>query len=538
MLVRFTLSVLVLLAAWGCAANARGPETSASKPRAAESTLPRVALVDRSKACSASRESPLRLLTPLEYANTLGALFPGVALPASVELTSARTRDDALGLSSLVLERHVGTALELGKRAGPKLREQSGCQAGDSACFRRFFSGFGLRVFRRPLSEAESARFGALFDERAAGGDLERAFAETLSAFLIAPQFLYRMDLVSGGQRAAPTNYDIASRLSYLLWQSAPDDVLFEVAARGELQQPNKVSAQVSRMLADAKASGAFVSFVSRWFDLDKILFESKSSELFQHWLPHSGQSAVDESKAFVRWVYQSERPTLANLLLSRHAEVDDAMAAIYGVAPTGKLQSLELDPAQRGGLLTRTAFLAGRAHAVPSPPLRGSFVLRNLLCETLPAPPPNVNNLVPSPHVVNGPSTNRQRFELAIAGGRMCVACHVEMDPLGYAFENYDATGRYVLEEQGLAVNATVNLSKLGLAPEVDGGVAISEQLASSPEVAYCASAMLFSRAFQRVVTARDWCHIDAVYTAFARSGGNFKVALASIATSPEYLR
>lgn len=512
--------------------------------------LPNSALVDRAQQCStAPKPRPLRLLNTLEYANTLRDLFPGEKLPAPAQLSDSSNATQQLGLSPLLLERQLDTAVALAKLAAPRMQQLGQCPAVEAnGCTERWIKEFGLRSFRRPLTRAELASLAEVHRAALERVGPARALQQTVAAILVAPPSIYRLDLVgpsAGGDPASNTgdpnpreadDYAIASRLSYFLWQTMPDEALFTAAANGELSTDAGVAAQVRRMLNDPKASRAFAAFVADWFELERINTEPKSPLLFSHWRPESQKSALEESLRFAEWTFTSSQPTLATLLLSSHAELDDAMSAAYGVPPTGAWHTVQLDPAQRAGLLTRIAFLAGRGHAVASPPLRGNFVLKRLLCDPPPSPPANVAALVPRPNSTEKVSTNRQRFQSTISAGGHCNACHASIDRFGYAFENYDGAGSYQQTEQGLPIDAAVDLSKWGWGNVVTGGVELSQRLAESQEVAYCAIASVYEYGLRREVGKNDWCRVDPLYHEFAASGGNLRTALASIATSREF--
>lgn len=534
------------LALLGCAELASSGKAAPEHPRGGE--MPRIATLNRDLPCvnPEAQSHPLRQLTVVELRNTLGELFRGATLPKALDSLDVGDALEPLSTAPLTVNRQSGALLAAASSVALDLERYSGCKTlAREDCVPEYIRRFGLHAFRRPLSAHEVARFHGFYQSRRAEKvAAEDALRSVVAAILLSPQFSYRFDATtdydSVGWADLPAdgvaNYALASRLSYLLWQSMPDERLFTLAAKGQLRRKAVVEQEVRRMLADPRAADAFSVFVGSWFDLERVLVEPKSSTVFSFWTPESNRSALRESQRFAKLVFQSPQPTFSELLLSNRAVVDDRSAAIYGLQPSGTVRTVELDPKQRGGLLTRAAFLAGRSHDTASPPLRGSLVLRRLFCQSAVAPPMNVNTAATRASASAAPSTNRMRFERVIRDGRYCVGCHAQMDPLGYAFEHYDAAGGYVSKEMGLPVDAKVSLSYFGYDHGVDGAIELSRALATNPEVAYCVSAHLYGYAQARTLDQGEWCQVDRVYDAFTANGGNFHAALGAIALSDEF--
>ncbi|HEX2730187.1 MAG TPA: DUF1592 domain-containing protein [Polyangiaceae bacterium] len=523
-----------------CASSAQ-PQLGPRAPKV-DPSIPQLSAFDRTSQCVLSGPAAPRLqrLSSTDLRNTLRDLFPAASMPSALGQLDGSNSLEPLTGAPLVIERQLDAALLLASNAPLPIKSLTGCYSlVQRSCAMQFVRAFGLRAFRRPLAAKEQTRFQNFFDSVARTQGPEAAARSTVAAFLISPQFTYHLEAISP-EPPTPSNsvvlagYGLASRLSYFVWHTMPDAELLSVA--GELSKPETLQRQLTRMLADPRASEAFATYVENWLDLRKVLTERKSLTRIAQWKPESGQAALQESRKFASWVFASPKPTLSTLLLSNHAIVDDTSALLYGLSVAGAERSVELDPAQRAGILTRVAFLAGRAHATASPPLRGSLIVRRVFCESVIPPPGNVNTTLPPLPSEAPPKTNRQRFEQALQAGEDCGGCHASLDSFGYTLENYDGVGAYVTQDMGLPIDARANLGSFGLPRSVNGGVELSGALARSKEVAYCVADTLYGQAFKRKLEPNDWCKVDAVYRALEASGGDFKAAIAAIVFSSEF--
>src|SRR5581483_11508676 len=229
----------------------------------------------------------------------------------------------------------------------------------------------GLRIFRRPLTATESARWLAQMQSWESAIDFAGAAELTLSAMLQSPQFLYRPEPLPAG--AAPRTlipvepYAMASRLSYLLWESGPDDALLDAASRNALSTESQVRAQAERMLADSRAQRVLWDFPRQWLGLDKILTSentSRTAAVDPLWTATTQASAWTETRLFVLNTLAGGGK-LGDLLTARTAWIDGEMARVYGVAPAATAWTdVSLPASERAGLLTRVAFLASTSHA------------------------------------------------------------------------------------------------------------------------------------------------------------------------------
>jgi hypothetical protein len=454
--------------------------------------------------------APLRRLTVEEYNNTVRDLLGGNPAFSSTRLgvdrpawwpsgfvhgASISTGDDARGLMANAEELGAGMTARL-----PMLlpcAATAATPAQEDACLDQFISDFGLRAFRRPLAATERERLRALY-RTLRGPDAADSFAEAIvdlaAAMLQSPEFLYRRELGPGtivrdGTLIRFNEFELASRLSYLLWASMPDQALFEAAKNARLHSATQLVAQARRLLADGRARDGMHAFHRQWLELDDLESNLKDAAAFKDFTPALARSMLAESREFVASVYLGQQPTrtLEALLEGTDSFVDPPLARFYGVAEPGGtgLQRVSLPANQRAGIFTRAAFLASKADASDSNPVdRGTTVLRRLLCVDLVEPD---NLVIPPPPEPKPGQTTRERFE---AHGMVACAsaCHQGIvDPLGYAFENYDATGAWRDTENGKPINARATAPIDGQPREFKDAIELMNILARSSQVRDC---------------------------------------------------
>jgi hypothetical protein len=442
------------------------------------------------------------------YENTIRDLFGG-AWRATFPADGAGN-----GFDNTAAVMGITEALALEYRdAARELAERYATRCDDVACARSFVTSFGKRAFRRPLRDAEIDAFVDLW-RRTDGLTGVRLVIETM---LQSPSFLFRTEL--GPDNAAAVRLDpfeTASALSYVLWESMPDDVLFAAAERNELSTAAQLETQIRRMFADARARGPMVEMFRQWLDLRGLRDVTRESPEF----PAIIASMHEETSLLVRDVVFERHGSIADLLTTPYTFVDARLASIYGVAaPASGFSRVEWD---RSGVLTTAGFLT--AHATPlasSPPRRGKVIAEKLLCLEIPAPPPDVAAMVPA----SGGGTTRDRFA-AHTSNATCRGCHQYLDPLGFAFEHYDQMGRYRATDNGLPVDASGALDG-----PVNGAVELSQRLAKSDEVRRCFVRQTFRWALGRLDAPGE---TEALATKF---NGNIEQAFVALILSDSFL-
>lgn len=352
-----------------------------------------------------------------------------------------------------------------------------------------FVRSFVTRAYRRPLTDEEVSRHVTIMmasDESFAGEPTFADRAELLiRAVLQSPHFLYRVDTTTPGQGEVVEldPYERASRLSYAVWNSAPDDALLNAAEAGELDSPEGFRSHVLRMLEDPKASEMILDFHGQLFRFDHFDEMSKDSERFPEFTDTTPESMRTELELFLVDTLHTRDGTFRDLMRSRTTFVDDSLAALYGVSSPGEeFARVELDQSERRGLLTRLGFLATNATAYdPNPIHRGVFVNEHILCNEIPLPPDDFS----IPEGVEG-NTNRERIEAAT--GECGSVCHTPLiNPAGYAFESYDALGKWRTEDGGFPVDTTGALRFDGELNSFEGPLDFIDAIAESPQAHTC---------------------------------------------------
>jgi len=492
---------------------------------------------------------PLRRLTSREYLNTVRDLFndttsvavddvPGEADDISNNAfpfrqpTSISTVDSSnLQLAAEALAKTVAMRLST---IVPCTPANASAEAG---CASQFITTFGLKAFRRPLTTMEVTDLTALYQ---AGRttltlDFNGAIGVLVEAMLQSPGFLYHWETDPGpalrdGAVVQLGNYQVASRLSYYLWGSMPDAMLFAAAAGGQLSTAAGIETQAQRMLADAKAQNMVADFVEDWLDVNTIVLRPKDPAIYSMWSPDLVTAMGTEVRSFATSTVLGSG-LFSDLFTSTKSSVNQALAAVYGVTGvTGTTpKAVTFDATQRAGILTLAGFLAvNGASDGSSPVLRGHAVLTRLMCLKVPDPPANV----PPPKPPAPGLTTRQRFEehdmQACTGG-----CHVAMDPIGFGFEHYDGIGRYRTTDQNLPVDSTGAILLDGKMQTFPDAVALGKLLAASSQVQSCLATHVMRYALNRWDAPADAASIDSARTAFQTGGLNIRTLMTSVATS-----
>jgi hypothetical protein len=304
---------------------------------------------------------------------------------------------------------------------------------------RRLLRGFVQRAYRRPVGNAEAARFLPIIEGALKrGGAFSDAMIAGYSAVLCSPEFLYIEE-----SPGALDDFAVASRLSYFLWNSAPDEELRALAARGSLHRTAVLRAQAERMLDDPKSSRFVDAFLAYWLQLRKISLNSSDPDMYPDYYLDDllTESAQDETRAFFAELIKGDLPA-RNIVDSDFAIVNERLAALYGIpAVEGvALRRVALPPGcVRGGLMTQASVLKVTANGTTtSPVLRGAWIMERILGRPPPPPPPNVPKIEPD---TRGATTIRELLDKHRSQAS-CAACHAKIDPAGFALENFDVMG------------------------------------------------------------------------------------------------
>jgi hypothetical protein len=419
-------------------------------------------------------------------------------------------------------------AIEVANKVVSKMRDLAGVGRDDEnrdAKLREFCGKFAERAFRRPLSDAERELYiDRQFDE---SGDATTAVKRVVLLTLKSPRFLFRE--VEGTN----DSFNVAARLSFTLWDSLPDEPLWQAASRGELTTPEQVASQAERMVQDPRAKAKLREFLHQWLRLDGFADLAKDQELFPDFTPElvsDLRTSLDLSLDEVIW---SEQADFRQLLLSDGLYANGRVAKFYGIelATDSDFTKVAVDPAERAGLLSHPYLMTGFAyHATSSPIHRGVFVARSLLGRTLKPPKEAVT---PIPADLHPDLTTRERIALQ-TGPPACALCHELINPLGFSLEHYDAVGRFRKEERDRPVDAAGFYETLsGEKAEFNGVRPLAEFLAGSPEVHAAFAERLFQYAVKQPVQAYGLNKREELRQLFVQHEFNINKLLVEIAKS-----
>ncbi len=492
----------------------------------------------------APSSAPLRRLTRTEYRNLVRDVL-GIEPPAEYTLpedwSNAGFRSTADELTTVAAaERYLDAALEVGERLLPTIRERMPCSAsdvaGERACIDDWLTAFGPRLFRRPIAEEERTRFLTAFEQARASETYEESASLVIEAVLVAPELLF-IELPSGG---APgdvlplDSWQVATRLSLLLWDSTPDEALLAAAERGELTSRAALAEQVGRLLEDPRSHATVRSFFDDWLGLGKIPGLAADPESYPYLPRELTADLAEETRAYTQDVFLQR--DFRELFVSGRRFRSASLSGFYGdqlglnesVAPYAAEVS-----EQSFGLLSQAGFLMTLARAEVSSPIhRGAFLRRKLLCGRLPSAQPGV--AIPLPPLTAGVSKRQSITEHT--AGAPCVGCHGTFNPLGFALEHFDIGGAWRESEAKLPIDARVSFDEPGLHADVDGALQLSQALANSPSARACAVQQLFTFALERLPTSTDQGWFDDLGRSFESSGFSLRALLTELVLSEEF--
>jgi len=492
----------------------------------------------------------IRRLTKAEYGNTLHDLF-GVDPAVAKELP-----DDVVGegylntLSPMQSEQYLGIANEvLNKILAPAGKPPTAMQvrlfgqtpvpgADMRAAAKNVARAWTRGAYRRPASEAELDVLVQVFDlARANHLDYPASLRLMLKAILVSPQFLYITPATEPAAGSAVTpldDYQIASRLSYLLWATMPDAELSALADAHKLRDPAILKAQVKRMLADSRSRALFDGFGAQWLGLGVLESKTFDTAKFPQMTPAMRAAMYDEARLFFESIVRENR-SLLNFVDGDYTFLNATLAPLYGLEKTvtgPQMRKVQLTDANRGGILGMPGILAATSFPNRTSPVRrGVWVLEQVLGEEVPPPPPNVPALDKQDQSKVANMTLRQRTELHRTNA-VCANCHKILDPIGFGLENFDAIGRWRSQDDtGGAIDA---------AGELPGGKHFStpKELkaiigARKDELARNLAEKLLAYALCRQLEGYDEIVVDHLMETLAKDGYRMQTLISEIVTS-----
>jgi Protein of unknown function (DUF1592)/Protein of unknown function (DUF1588)/Protein of unknown function (DUF1595)/Glycogen recognition site of AMP-activated protein kinase/Protein of unknown function (DUF1585) len=489
-------------------------------------------------ACGGSGDSGASTSLPADPA----ANFPVESRPRKDNLSDLFPFDDASEkqvVSPTHIEEYWRAAKAITDHLSSQIASLVPCSGADTnLCAAQFVRQFGARVFRRPLRDDEMTRYQKLVT-----GSQNRAtgLAAAVRAFLSSPHFLYRPEGSQVGTAAQGrlTAYETASALSYLLWGSMPDALLFEAAAAGRLDTPAGVETQARRLLADRRSREAVGQFALQWLGAEEILVSDKDASLFPDLSADLRASMVEETRHFVENVVFDSTHGIDELLRADYTFVDGALAALYGIpGVTGKtLQKQKYADPYRTGLLGHASLLGTYARSDQTSPIkRGLFVRRRLLCQDLPPPPADV----PPVPAVDSKATTRERFRqhTSVPG---CASCHRYIDGIGFGFERFDAIGRLRDKDNGQPVDATGTMNDVeGLGTNTSGAYTDIRGLADVVTASTAAKSCLATQYYRFLrgmfETEQSLCALGQIQTRFRDSGYDIRELIIALTQTSDF--
>lgn len=395
---------------------------------------------------------------------------------------------------------------------------------------RAFITSFGLRAFRRTLTDAEVTTHLALFEQGKTLYPSVDPFAAGVSlviqAMLQSPHFLYRTELgtAAPGASSVPLDdWEVASKLSFAITNSMPDEALFAAAAAGQLRDKASVLSQAKRLLEGSNGTTGLRNFNLQVYRLGTYDGIQRDAKTFPDFKPNTPLAMKAEVLAFIDWIFSQGRG-IKDFYTTPVGFVNSLLAPLYGVSGTfssdpSMLTKVDLEPSQRAGLLTQAGFLSSYISVGDEPDIihRGVFIATRLLCKTLPPPDPAAagKGLVDTPNL-----TNRERVEATTGKGTCGAICHGALfNPLGYAFENYDAVGKYRSMYQTKPVDASDSYTLDGQLKSFKNGVELSALLADAKETHACYVQNMLSYLQGQELSAEQQALVD-YYARLSRAG------------------
>ncbi len=451
------------------------------------------------RAGDAARRATLLHLTAAQYRDSVQDLLgltddelPELALPPDPAPDGLAVGEQ---LSDLHVERHLRAAELLAARAVQHLDRLLDCDrigAGDDdTCAARFIADFAARAYRRPVATAELEQLLALHARVRAEHDFTASLQVVVQAVLSSSSFLYHLTPSTG----APRGYELASRLSFFLWNSGPDAALLEAAGAGRLERAADVATQAQRMLDDPRAQRGLRALYREWLELDGLHTLTKDPHVHPEYDAALARNLRASLERFLDDALAAD-DAVAALLLGGSDYRNARLAGLYGPAEvTGeRLQPVAVDPDQRAGLLTHPALMAMLGKPNQSDPVqRGRFVREVLLCQPLAQPPSELILAAPDPD----PTLSTRELFADHSAEPLCAGCHRAIDPIGFGFEHYDGLGRFRTHDNGVAVDAHGELTgTLDADGPFEGAIELSAKLAQSSDVRACIARQLLRRA------------------------------------------
>jgi hypothetical protein len=510
------------------------------------------------------RPGNLRRLTHTQYNNTVRDLLgdltrPADHFPQEDYLNGFTNQVEGQSIPPLLAESYTVAAEKLAANAFRRgdtngLVPCKPAGVNDTACRDQFLKRFGLRAFRRPLSPAESRGYAGLFAAAAAEKkDFYAGARLVIEAMLQSPSFLFHLEEGTDAQRRA---YGAASRLSYFLWDTMPDDALLRAAEAGELKDTEGIRRVARRMMDTPQARRALDAFLAQWMRFDRVMASARNVRRISDFGPSLLSAMTEETRHLFNHLVWNDR-NFMELFNADYTFVSARLAQLYGFDAPPQDYAMLKYPAgsHRAGVLGHAGFLTLTGNpAETSPTSRGLFVREQFLCQHVPPPPPGVDTNLPATSAEK-PMTTRERLAIHTTN-QSCVGCHSLIDPIGLGLEGFDNIGRYreklvfqSREERDSVTNQRRQTQTVELVLDTKGSIQgipnsqfstpaeLGNILSNDPTCQRCVVKQIFRYAVGRHEVLADQPHLDALFAGFRNSGFRFRGLLLDIVTSEPFL-
>ncbi len=535
-------------------------EKDVSQPTSAERTLlaswirQRLDTHYRTSKPEAGRVT-VRRLNRQEYNNTIRDLFgidfkPAANFPEDDSGHGFDTIGDVLSLSPLHFEKYLAAAESIldrsiiapiqgkpidvskitdfhrktfAKAVTPQTRD---------AVAKETLGKFAARAFRRPLADAELdryLRFMTIADKE--GDGFVRGIKLAMQAMLVSPHFLFRWELdtpASGTSPQRPMNdFELASRLSYFLWSSMPDEALSNLAGKGLLRK--NLESEVRRMIRDPKSEAFVANFAGQWLQIRNLNVVTPDKTLFPIFTDQLRDDMRRETELFFQYIMKEDR-SVNEFLNANYIFANERLAKHYGINNVRgeQFQRINVTGTARGGLLAQASILTITSNPNRTSPVkRGKWILENILGTPIPAPPPNVPEL-DEKKVLSG---NLREQMVQHRSNANCSSCHERMDPIGFGFENFDAVGRWRLNDGGTPINAA---DKLASGESFNGPAELKALLYKrKADFSRCLTDKMLTYALGRGMEHFDRATIESIVTSLEKQNGKFSALVIGVVKS-----
>lgn len=497
----------------------------------------------------------IRRLTHSQYNNTVRDLLgdstqPASRFPKEDFVRGFKNQAEGQNISPLQAEAYSKAAERLASaafRGGDHLGLFANTPVGldDRACAEDFVRRFGLKAFRRPLTDHEVASYtGLLLEDAQRSQDFLAGGRIVVETMLQSPHFLFRVERGPNSQYAV---FELVSRLSYFIWDTMPDESLLQMAAAGEIATPEQVRELALQMLDDPRSRTSMNEFLAQWFRFDRVLEATRDGRQFRQFNSEVAAAMVEETTRLFDYLVWQDR-NFMEFYSANYTFLNSDLATIYDLpAPAEEFAKVYYpENSGRAGVLGHGSFLVATSKpAETSPTERGLFIRNHILSQEVPAPPPGVTTTLPE-ITEDKPMTNRQRLEIHL-NSAACSSCHRLIDPIGLGFEQYDPIGSFAEkmsvpgsdrdEPIELELDTTARIQGIDNS-EFSTPKQLGKILAESEVSQKAVVKQLFRYAFGREETADDADIIDRMLRDFREADFRFRELIVSLVTSELFLQ